>query len=210
MFDIGFLELLIIGVVALIVVGPKDLPGMFRTLGKFTAKARSMAREFTRAMENAADDSGVGDIAKDLKTVTSAKNLGLDAVKDVAADMAKWTPEAAQAPKAMGPETAKLAQERAEANRKVREAMAQKGQEKLDQEKADAAGDSDSTDAAEKPKAAKKPAAKKAPAKKTAAKKPAAKAATTKTTAAKKPAAKKPAAKKPAAKKPAAKKTSKS
>jgi len=44
-FDMGMSELLVIGVVALIVVGPKDLPGMFRTLGRFTARAKSMARE---------------------------------------------------------------------------------------------------------------------------------------------------------------------
>ena len=54
MLDIGWSELLVIGVVALIVVGPKDLPVMFRTLGRFTAKARSMAREFQRAMDDAA------------------------------------------------------------------------------------------------------------------------------------------------------------
>lgn len=78
MLDIGWTELLLISVVALIVVGPKDLPGMFRTLGRFTGRMRSMAREFQRAMERAADESGVGDVAADLKNATSARRLGLD------------------------------------------------------------------------------------------------------------------------------------
>ncbi|MGQ0566750.1 MAG: Sec-independent protein translocase protein TatB [Gemmobacter sp.] len=92
MFDIGWSELLIIGVVALIVIGPRDLPEMFRTLGRVTGKLRSMARDFQRAMESAADQAGVKDVAKDLKSMTSAKNLGLDAVKDAAAKFEKWDP----------------------------------------------------------------------------------------------------------------------
>jgi sec-independent protein translocase protein TatB len=95
MFDIGFSELLIIGIVALIVVGPKDLPGMFRTLGRFTAKARNMAREFQRAMDSAADEVGVKDLkqtAADLKKATSAKSMGLDALKDAADKFEKWDP----------------------------------------------------------------------------------------------------------------------
>jgi sec-independent protein translocase protein TatB len=92
MFDIGWSELLIIGVVALIVIGPRDLPEMFRTLGRFTAKLRSMARDFQRAMESAADQAGVKDVAKDLKSMTSTKNLGLDVVKDAAAKFEKWDP----------------------------------------------------------------------------------------------------------------------
>jgi sec-independent protein translocase protein TatB len=92
MFDIGWTELVVIGVVALIVIGPKDLPGLFRTLGRFTAKARSMAREFQRAMESAADETGVKDVAKDLKDVTSARSLGLDAVKDAARKFEAWDP----------------------------------------------------------------------------------------------------------------------
>lgn len=92
MFDIGWSELLIIGVVALIVIGPKDLPEMFRTLGRFTAKLRSMSRDFQRAMESAAKDSGVSDIARDVKNVASPKNLGLDAVRNAADRFEKWDP----------------------------------------------------------------------------------------------------------------------
>lgn len=92
MFDIGWSELLIIGVVALIVIGPRDLPDLFRTLGRFTAKLRSMARDFQRAMESAADQAGVKDVAKDLKSMTSTKNLGLDAVKEAASKFEKWDP----------------------------------------------------------------------------------------------------------------------
>ncbi|NCU21057.1 twin-arginine translocase subunit TatB [Candidatus Falkowbacteria bacterium] len=95
MFDIGWSELLLIGVVALIVVGPKDLPVMFRTLGRFTARARSMAREFSRAMEDAADQSGLKDAAgdlKDLKGLASKKALGLDALEEAASKFEKWEP----------------------------------------------------------------------------------------------------------------------
>ena len=79
MFDIGFSELMVIGVVSLIVVGPKDLPGMFRTVGKYVGKAKGMAREFQRSMEDAADASGLSDVTKDFKDMAS----GLDDVKDV-------------------------------------------------------------------------------------------------------------------------------
>lgn len=92
MFDLGMSELLVIGIVALIVIGPKDLPGLFRSLGQFTGKMRGMAREFSRAMEAAADESGVKDVARDLKNVTSAKSMGLEAVKDAASKFEKWDP----------------------------------------------------------------------------------------------------------------------
>ncbi len=92
MFDIGFMELLVIGVVALIVVGPKDLPGMFRTLGRFTAKARSMAREFQRAMNDAADESGMKEAASTLKGVSSPKSMGLDTLNKAADNFEKWQP----------------------------------------------------------------------------------------------------------------------
>lgn len=132
MLDIGWSELLVIGVVALVVVGPKELPVMFRTLGRFTAKARSMSREFTKAMEAAAKESGVGDAVKDLKSVTSARSMGLDAIENAASRFEKWDPmkKAPVVPKVVvpavaladsgaveptiGPATATLAAERAE------------------------------------------------------------------------------------------------
>ena len=200
MFDIGFTELLVIGVVALIVVGPKDLPGMFRTLGRFTARARQMGREFTQAMNDAADESGIKDVSSTLKSATSAKSMGLDTLNKAAEGFEKWDPskalrdqkEADAALKAKDAEkSAKLAEDTAKAAEKISAASAKPASK--------AADDADAKPAA-KPKTAKKPAAKKASTKKEPAKKPAAK-----KPAAKKPAAKKPAAKKPAAKKPAAK-----
>lgn len=95
MLDVGWSELLLIGVVALIVVGPKDLPHLFHSLGRFTARARSMAREFSSAMEDAAKGSGIDEATnsiKDLKSLTSKKSLGLDALDRAAERFEKWEP----------------------------------------------------------------------------------------------------------------------
>lgn len=132
--DFGFAELMIIGIVALIVVGPKDLPHLFKQLGKFTAKIRRMAREFSRAMEDAADESGMKETASNLKKMTSARELGLDAVRDAAKG---WDPtKPSDAAKKVGPETTKLSEERAEAAKKIHDYSAKKTQERLDAESA--------------------------------------------------------------------------
>ncbi|MDU8945908.1 Sec-independent protein translocase protein TatB [Ovoidimarina sediminis] len=131
MFDIGFMELLVIGIVALIVVGPKDLPGMFRTLGRFTAKVRGMAREFQRAMNDAADQSGMKETAAGLKDMTSSKSLGLDTLNKAADSFEKWDPaKSSKAPpksgsmKPEGPNTAKMREEQAAKARKLQEETA--------------------------------------------------------------------------------------
>ncbi len=149
MFDIGGFELILIGIVALLVMGD-DFPSMFRSLGQFTGKMRKMAREFSRAMEEAADDAGVKDVTKTLKTATSTKAMGLDALDKAADTFEKW--EAGAGSKRTS--TAKT--ESAEAATEAKPA---------------------DTKPEPKPKApAKKPAAKKPAAKKPAAKKPATKA----------------------------------
>ena len=70
MFDLGWLELMVIGITALIVVGPKELPQMFRTVGRFFGKAKAMAREFSQSMEDAANESGLKDATNTLNSIS--------------------------------------------------------------------------------------------------------------------------------------------
>lgn len=201
MFDLGWTELLVIGVVALIVVGPKDLPVLFRNIGRFVGKAKGMAREFSTAMNQAADDAGVKDMAKGLKTATNPIDSALDGVKDAAKSF-NFDPDS---------ETGKLAAERKEQAQQLKDAAAAR---KEAARAANAAAENPPQFGVEKTSGAGKPATK-STAKKTAAakpKKPAASksapakaptkkaTASTRTSAAKKPAAKKPAAKKTAPK----------
>jgi len=116
------MELLVIGIVALIVVGPKDLPMMFRKLGQFTGRIRSMAREFQRAMDNAADEAGVGDIKRDMQSMskfTNPKKMGMDALKETfdEIDPSKYVE---------GSETRKIAEEKAAYQKEQREAAAER------------------------------------------------------------------------------------
>ncbi|AVW91590.1 Sec-independent protein translocase protein TatB [Celeribacter baekdonensis] len=214
-FDMGMSELLVIGVVALIVVGPKDLPGMFRTLGRFTARAKSMAREFSRAMESAADETGLKEASDAFKGATNPKKFGLDKLNEAASTFEKWDPMKASdgkaAPKTTALQKDELSPERADMAKKISENAAKKATERKAAEAAEAkAVAAPVTAAAVKTPATKTPATKTAATKTPAAKKPAAKKPTAKATAAKgtaKPTAAKPAtAKKPATSKAAPKK----
>lgn len=78
MLDLGMAELFVIGALALIVVGPKELPGLLRTLGQFTAKMRGMAREFQRSMEDAAKEADLDGVVKAAKSGGNLNKLPFD------------------------------------------------------------------------------------------------------------------------------------
>ncbi len=71
MFEIGWGELLIIGVVALIAIGPKELPGVLRTLGQWMNKLRRMASEFQSQFHEAMREAEMADLKKQVDDMTS-------------------------------------------------------------------------------------------------------------------------------------------
>jgi sec-independent protein translocase protein TatB len=77
MFDIGWSELVLVGVVALIVIGPKELPGVLRAVGQWSAKIRRMAAEFQGQFQEALREAEVADLKKQVDEITdSARNIG--------------------------------------------------------------------------------------------------------------------------------------
>ncbi len=160
MFDLGMMELLVVGMVALIVVGPKDLPGLFRTVGNFVGKMKGMAREFQRSMDAAAKDAGVDEALDGMKSVAGGvKKATTFNPLDFNKDLKSMTKDAIKKNTMLDDDAkaARLAKIDAEAD-----------------EDPGARADEDVPAKKTAPKA-EKPAAKKAPAKKPAAKKPAAK-----------------------------------
>jgi sec-independent protein translocase protein TatB len=71
MFDIGWSELLVIGVVALIAIGPKELPGVLRMVGQWAGKVRRMASEFQGQFQDAMREAEMADLKKQFDEAAS-------------------------------------------------------------------------------------------------------------------------------------------
>jgi sec-independent protein translocase protein TatB len=86
MFDISWTEFLLIGVVALIVIGPKELPGVMRTMGQWTRKIRSMAGDFQNQFQEAMREAEMADLKKEVDDMAQGIKDGIknyDPLKEV-------------------------------------------------------------------------------------------------------------------------------
>jgi sec-independent protein translocase protein TatB len=72
MFDIGWSELALIAVVALVAIGPKELPGVLRTVGQWVGKVRRMASEFQGQFQEAMREAEMADLKKSFDEVREA------------------------------------------------------------------------------------------------------------------------------------------
>jgi len=75
MFDIGWFEMAVIGALLLVVVGPKDLPKVLRTAGYWMGKARSMAREFQRSLDQYVKEAELEDVKKSVDKMNVRKSI---------------------------------------------------------------------------------------------------------------------------------------
>ena len=105
------LELMIIGAIALIVVGPKDLPILMRKVGQFVGKMRGMANEFRASFEELARQSELEDLRKEVEAMRAdhrslTQYNPLSQISPLSADVAPPAPAAAPLPESPAPEPA--------------------------------------------------------------------------------------------------------
>src|SRR5215211_5666515 len=91
MFDIGWSELLLIAVVALVVIGPKELPGALRTLGQWMTKIRRMASEFQNQFQDAIREAELAELKKEVDEMAAKASsyTQFDPLEDVRRDIEK-------------------------------------------------------------------------------------------------------------------------
>jgi sec-independent protein translocase protein TatB len=92
MFDFSWGELILIGAVALIVIGPKELPGVLRAIGQWTTKIRRMAAEFQSQFQEAMREADMADLKREIDTATQGFTAPLETK-----DATKWEPKAGEA-----------------------------------------------------------------------------------------------------------------
>ncbi len=83
MFDIDSGKLLIIAIIALVVIGPKELPGVMRQVGLALAKVRRMAGEFQGQFMEAMRESELEELKKDVQKMSDTANFNFDPLADV-------------------------------------------------------------------------------------------------------------------------------
>ena len=69
MFDIGWVEMMVVVVVMIIVIGPKDLPVVLHTMGRWIARVRAMARNFQDSIEELAEESGLDQMRDEVRSI---------------------------------------------------------------------------------------------------------------------------------------------
>ena len=87
MLDIGGWEFLVVAFVLIMVVGPKELPKMLRGFTRVMRQVRSMASEFSRSMQNMADDAELGDLKGTLEDVKRGNLAGVADAIDPAGNL---------------------------------------------------------------------------------------------------------------------------
>jgi sec-independent protein translocase protein TatB len=154
MFDFSWSELLLIGLVALIFIGPKELPGVLRTLGQWMSKIRRMAGDFQNQFHDAMREAELADLKKEVDEMAAhaANYTNFDPLDDVRkqAEMAQRDIEgalagtaadpAAQAPPAQAPATESAAAVGAGAQEHVNEHVNKPAKESVTEPKHSAAG----------------------------------------------------------------------
>lgn len=83
MLDLGWTEILVIGVVALIVIGPRDLPMALHTFGKYVGKLKSMARDFQHGIDEIARQHELRDLQQGINKFSSPKQAIDNYVSDL-------------------------------------------------------------------------------------------------------------------------------
>lgn len=85
MFDLGWQEFLLVAIITVIVVGPKDLPRVVRSVSQFVRKARSMAREFQTSLEEVAREAELDDVRREVQSI-SKDGIGKSIEKQIDPD----------------------------------------------------------------------------------------------------------------------------
>ena len=110
MFDFGWGELILIGIVALVAIGPKELPGALRTLGQWVAKVRRMATEFQNQFHEAMREAELAELKKEVDemAVKAESYTHFDPIDEIRKDIetAAGPPPALDSPPSSTPESA--------------------------------------------------------------------------------------------------------